>query len=123
MKSQIERQLQVALSIPRAAADRSSTPLIPTSIATLPPFDFLDPPEGITDPYFVFYDGSGDGLGGWGFAVFEQIDGVFSGSLTDGDRLFVIPMMLTVWGLNFLTASNNIAELSGFGEAVLSAAL
>ena len=47
----------------------------------------------------------------------------FSGSLTDGDRLFVIPMMLTVWGLNFLTASNNIAELSGFGEAVLSAAL
>ena len=35
----------------------------------------------------------------------------------------MIPMMLTVWGLNFLTASNNIAELSGFGEAVLSAAL
>ena len=77
MKSQIERQLQVALSIPRAAADRSSTPLRPTSIATLPPFDFLDPPEGITDPYFVFYDGSGDGSGGWGFAMFEQINGVF----------------------------------------------
>ena len=35
----------------------------------------------------------------------------------------MIPMMLTVWGLNFLTASNNTAELSGFGEAVLSAAL
>ena len=31
--------------------------------------------------------------------MFEQIDGVFSGSLTDGDRLFVITLMLEVWGL------------------------
>ena len=82
------------------------------SAVTLPVYDALESILAIL--LFVYFGGSGEGLAGWGFA----------GRLVDGTLLF------DRWGCVVVdpddplfpgaeTASNNTAEVIGFGERLL----
>ena len=77
-----------------------------------PVYDALE--SNLVDPLFVYFDGSGEGLAGWGFAG-RSIDGIL---LFDRWGCVVVDQDDPLF-LGAETASNNTGELTGFGESLL----
>ena len=91
-------------------ANAANAPLPALAPLTLPEFDLLEsvPPN----PFFIFYDGSGEDQCGWDFPLYEQTDvGVFH-------LLFDRLGSNNILSLGAYTGSNNTAELTGFAESL-----
>ena len=97
-------ELQPILSL----YDRDARTLSPV---TLPIYDALE--SNSTDPLFVDFHGSGEGLAAWGFAG-RSLDGIL---LFDRWGYVVVDQDDPLF-LGAETASNNTTELTGFGESL-----
>ena len=90
-------------------ANAANAPLPALASLTLPEYDLLE--SVLSNPLFIFYDGSGEDQCGWDFPLYEQTDvGVFHLLF---DRWGVVQID-GIFSLGAYTASNNTAELTGF---------